>query len=368
MTYYELCGLLDKTKYEYDCNNIEIISSDVLRACVQNDNYDLANILYFRMQQCPEADNYPELEKLFSLCSLALSKEEKEYVKKGLNNNVTDLFRKIKNEDFDFEKMKPDVPMLACSLPMVVKKNEISTEIISEKTYSDNRQVNKVLNSLYEQMRDTLNDNGHYFAYKEIEKKVGSAIFEEIRYELNPILYKYILRLYDMLLNNSGNLRNKKLFVEACKLEEISYIKILINTLFLIDYYSLDKNLEIKVCDALVNKNYDKLYTIYKSLLNKNTNFYDISNKINDLLKPKQVYVHTNSMVTLIDDLNFNKGKLTYKEASNLYVILEDKTKLINQGNDKMRLDTYVDHDLSELNKGTAYMMSNSKRRDVSCI
>ena len=121
---------------------------------------------------------------------------------------------------------------------------------------NENDLKDDVFDIIYDKIKNYLMENGYLSSYHEINEKVGDSIFEEIRYDLNILLSKYILEAYDLLLNNSGNLINKPLFLSITKLENIELGSMVVNILYLIKYYGLNNKLYETLVYIIDNKKY----------------------------------------------------------------------------------------------------------------
>lgn len=344
MTYRQFASLITKSLFELEQKNISYISSDVLRLSATYDNPGLCDTLYFRMQQEEESKKYKSLQKLFSVCDIADKEEEKEYIKRIIYENVIQLFEKIKKKDY--ENIEISIPGMAFNLPCYHNNVKINFEdvIISDKT-SDESMVDKFCNTLYDYIKNKLEEAGHYKSYIQLQAKLGPVIFEEIRYDLNPLNCDYIIELYDLLLNNSGNLINKKFFIMVCKIKEKHYLKLIINIIKLLNFYGLYENFKDELYKIVENKDYKDLYHLYKHILYKNKNFKYIDKYLEDFLKNGIFYEEkTDLMDELINDLNFHYGKVT-EEESNLYLVLNNDNRFsyeddeLSYGNETLKKD-----------------------------
>ena len=340
MKYNELGSFIKYLNYNYDNGNIRKISNDVINFHVSYENPNVFNLLTFRLQQYPIytiKDEYKKLfEKLYSIGNIINSEEEKEYVKKLINTNFNDFFVKIAKGKYD--ELNPEFPFYAVNLPSYHDVN-VSKDTIYINENNIDKRINIYINEIYNHLNEKLNEAGHYGSYKRLEKELGVVLFEDIRYDVNPVLCDYILGIYNRMINNSGNLKNKKLFIEICKIRELEIMKVVSNLIILFNLYNIFDEYNSYLYKILINKKYNELLEFYKDILYKNKNMKEIDNDIKYLLSRNENYKNEVMEDTLfnklIHDLNFNHGLISETESFDLNIVLENDELFVNTYTDK---------------------------------
>lgn len=331
MKYSELRALIEHSKFNYERCNIKDIKPDIFNFSVKYDNTDIFDLFFYRLQQNPLYlidDCYKKcFEKLYSMGNM-LDLEEKEYVKELINTNFNGFFKLLEKKEYD--KLNPEFPLFSANLPSLkeVKLNKDTIYLNEKDSY---KLVEGYTNEIYNHVTLKLNEAGHYESYKRIEKVVGPAIFEEIRYDINPVLSNYILDIYKRMLNNSGNLKNKELFITICKIKDINIMKIVHNLIVLFDIYDVF-NIYNTYLNTLVNENNpENLLEFYRKILYKNKHLIEIDDNIKFILSRDYYYLnhitHKNDDVMLdkvVSDLCFSTGKISEEESRNLDFILDE--------------------------------------------
>ena len=340
MKYNELGSFIKFLNYNYDSGNIRKISNDVINFHVKYDNPNTFNLLTFRLQQYPIYtinDEYKKLfEKLYSIGNIINSDEEKEYVEKLINTNFNDFFVKIAKEKYN--ELNPEFPFYAVTLPSY-HGVKVSKDTIYINENNLDKRIDIFVSEIYNHLNKKLKEAGHYGSYKKLEKELGVVLFEDIRYDVNPVLCNYILDIYSRIINNSGNLKNKKLFIEICKIKQLEVMRVVSNLIILFNLYDLFDECNTYLYKILVNKKYYELYEFYNEVLYKNKNMKKIDNDIKLLLSRKENYKNEVMEDTLfnklIHDLNFNHGLISETESFDLNIILENDNVFVNNYTDK---------------------------------
>lgn len=338
MTYFELGNFLEGIIREYEFRNIKNIDSKVIKKYIENDNGELADFVFFRAQQIEDISKYPSIYKMFDLCSLALSEEERKYVRKKIDSAISSIIDKKESYNFDelsssknksLEKSRAFIEdNIQDFLILENYENKETLWLDRDVCTNESDLKDDVFDIIYDKIKNYLMENGYLSSYHEINEKVGDSIFEEIRYDLNILLSKYILEAYDLLLNNSGNLINKHLFLSITKLENIELGRMVVNILYLIKYYGLNNKLYDTLVYIIDNKKYEKLYELHDNMLKYNANYTSVNYKIDKLVNSNVLYQQKIVLEDLCNDIDWHNGKFTYDDASNLYVILQEENIL----------------------------------------
>jgi hypothetical protein len=296
MTYNELEALLDHIKYNTEQGNINL-KIEILNLCLNGTSKGLNNILFWRFAQREGAIEYPELISLFEMRNSIYSKSQLESYE-GFLDNVIEKFEKGgRNLGDEFYKLL---------------NNDTTHTLFKEK-------ASELFNVLKKDAKAL---------YKDLNNLVGDAIFEEIRYDLNPILGNYIAELYNLMQDEVGNLFNKKMFVSACHFQTIDEIKLLINIISLAKYYDVLADLKLKIAADVEARHFNNLYDLHEMLLNRNLKFAPISQALTTVeTKNAKSYdlewiSNTKEMIREITDISNNSIDL-----GDLYVIISGKEK-----------------------------------------
>ena len=327
MKYNDLIGLIEFEKYNYDNYNIAKISNDIFNYHIKYDNPDVFSLLLFRLQQYPKYiidEDYKKIfEKLYSLGSKINTEEEKEYVRKLVDLNFSSFFQNLEKSK---DNLVIEFPFFAVSLPsyhnVKVSKDDVEIDIYDEE------RVEKYVDEIYNHVDKKIEEAGHYGSYKKLEQTLGPVLFEEIRYDVNPVLCDYIIDIYNRFINNSGNLKDKKLFLMICKVKNIEIMRVVNNLIILFEMYDVFYTYNEQLYRYINMKEYEKLYIFYTELLNKNKNFKKINENI-DLLINREENYKTHDMEdvlfeTLIHDLNAHHGLINEIESRELNIVLEN--------------------------------------------
>lgn len=312
MTYDELRTLLDFTYFNAKEDNItpEVIVMDLcLNMATYNPNDH--NVLFFRFQQYKETFSYPELITLFKMRNYAYTEEQAKTYSNFLYNSVLKGIGRLGNSiDDSYQKLIEDE-----------KNHQVFQENIKE------------LSAILKKDARAL--------YDDIRTLVGDVIYEQIRYDLNPILGHNIAVLYDLMQDEVGNLIDKQAFINACKFESADQIKLLINTLHLAQIYDEFDDLMPEIVDNVNQGQFRNLFILHNQLLHRNPIFLSISEALS-VVEKKDASSYDQKWLTetrqLISKLYDNNRDIDNNKAKfpqfNLHVIINGPEKFKNKMDD----------------------------------
>ena len=344
MKYNELRALIEHSKSNYERCYIKDIKPDIFNFSVKYDNTDVFDLFFYRLQQNPLYlidDRYKKcFEKLYSMGNM-LDTEEKEYVKELINTNFNSFFNLLEKKEYD--KLNPEFPFFNAHLPSL-REVKLSKDTIYLNEKDPYKLVERYTNEIYNHITLKLDEAGHYESYRKVEKVVGPAIFEEVRYSINPVLSNYILDIYERMLNNSGNLKNKELFINICMIKDINIMKIVHNLIVLFDIYDVFNVYNTYLNTLIKENNPENLLEFYKKILYKNKHLIEIDDNIKFILS-RDYYIlnhisHKNDDVMLdkvVSDLCFSNGKISEEESINLDIILDENILYKDQDKEKQK-------------------------------
>ena len=312
MNYRNLYALLSVLENEIRNDRLKP-EVQVVKLCLDYPSEGVTdNFLFWRFSQYKEALEYPELITLFQMGELVL----------GYPRNYNSFISGVVEEGF-IGKANPYNPYKD------LLTDDKTHEVLQQK-------ISKLAAILKKELKEY---------YSDIRQLVGDAIFEEIRYDLNPRLGDLIEELYELLQNEVGNLIDKKMFLSDTRFEKPDEMRLLINIIRLTKHYGLTQELLNEISGYVRMGQFQNLFYLYKSLSANNFDLISINEALSVIENQDSESYNLNwinQMVELIRkiDLNYNElseeEKVRYNEIndSSLFVIINGEEKFINKTDD----------------------------------